>query len=141
MISSCSECTVSCCQTGPGPHKSLPPDEYLENFGDSAAYNTKCIAFVPGVGCNLWGTPEFPQACRVYVCQTRSYTPQELKRISDVIDRECPSCGCEWLIGSYIGKEYHDSCEVCGHVTHWKRDTVTKGSKKWHKKKKEPTVN
>ena len=131
MISSCSDCEVPCCQTGPGPHKNLPPDDYLENFGDAEAYNTKCIALTADGGCNLWGTPDFPHACRVYVCQTRSYTKDELEKIDEVIDRECPNCKSPWMVGKFISKDYHDSCEICGYLGKWKKEVVSRGKRKW----------
>ena len=89
MINSCKDCKSVCCKTGPGPYDALPPREYLDNFGDISAYNTKCMALSNEGGCNLWGTPQFPIECRVYVCQTRSFTKKELSDIEHVFEREC----------------------------------------------------
>jgi len=130
MISSCKECEVPCCQTGPGPHKNITPEDYLENFGDIASYNTKCMALTAEGACNLWGTPDLPMACRVYVCQSKSYSKEELIKIDEVFDRECPTCGCEWVRGTYQGKIYHDICEVCGYTGKWTKEVVSRGRKK-----------
>ena len=134
MITSCKDCEVPCCATGPGPHKNLAPEEYLENFGDVAAYNTKCIALTAEGSCNLWGTADFPQACRVYVCQTRSYTKEELLKIDKVIDRECPSCSSRWLLRNFSGKDYEDICEVCGYQSRWIQKVLSEGKLKFIKK-------
>jgi len=130
MIKSCEECEVPCCQTGPGPHQNVAPEDYLENFGDHASYNTKCIALTAEGACNLWGTSDLPMACRVYVCQSKSYTKLELEQIDEVFERECPNCGSEWLRGRFEGKNYIDICEMCGYEASWNKETISKGKRK-----------
>jgi len=134
MITSCQECGVPCCQTGPGPYKNISPEDYLENFGDHSSYNTKCIALTEEGKCNLWGTTDLPMACRVYVCQTKQYSKIELQHIDEVFERECPTCGCEWLRGKFQGKEYIDTCEICGYVGKWSRELINRGKQKRKKK-------
>jgi len=135
MISTCKECTTPCCQAGPGPHKNLSPEDYLAIFATAESYNTKCIGLTAEGKCNLWGTPDLPVECRNFVCQTRQYSKEELSKIDDVIERDCPTCGCEWMLGTYIGKSYHDICEVCGYTGKWSKELVSRGKRKWNKKK------
>ena len=126
MIKTCEECPNSCCKTGPGPYKNVSPEDYLENFATVEAYNTKCIAFTSEGKCNLWNTPDLPQECRTYICQTRSYTKKELEIIDDIFERECPNCGCSWLIGSWQNKIYFDTCEICGYQVAWEKTQIFK---------------
>jgi hypothetical protein len=119
---------------GPGPHKILPPEEYLENFGTSDAYNTKCVAFSDEGKCNLWGTAEFPLACRTHVCNVKIFTKKELDDIERVDeDRECPKCETPWMLGKWGDRkktEWVDTCENCGHTHMWKKINLDKKSKK-----------
>lgn len=127
MISSCEDCKDSCCRTGPGPYKKLAPEDYLENFGDIASYNTKCTALRNGQ-CTLWGTADLPVSCRIYVCQTKTYTAQELEIIDSVSEEECPNCGSEWLRKNFQLECCYDTCEVCGYLRKWVKEVVFKGN-------------
>jgi hypothetical protein len=115
MISSCKDCKSICCKTGPGPHKPLMPDEYLENFGTTDAYNTKCVALKDDGLCSLWGSAKFPMECRTYVCQSRTFKPAELKKIDTVYDRECSNCDAEWqYLVNHKDGSWAQECPVCG---------------------------
>ena len=136
MINSCEKCTTPCCRTGPGPYRNVSPEEYLENFSTSEAYNTKCIGLTDDGKCNLWLTPDLPIECRNYICQTRSYSAEELKKIDEVQDdRTCPNCKCNWMLGFWEGSFYYDTCEVCGYTIKWQRILERRGRRNWSKRK------
>jgi len=125
MISSCKDCTNTCCKVGPGPYHSVRPEEYLEDFGEAAAYNTKCLALSNDNTCTLWGTPQFPHECRVYVCQNRSYTKEEIEDIDKVEEWECSECESAWM---YVDNEPDGSniytCPSCGYVAKWSKEVI-----------------
>jgi len=120
MIRTCKSCKNVCCKTGPGRYRLVDPATYLENFGTSEAYNTKCMALDHKDRCRLWGTKDFPQECRTYVCQSRSYSLAELAKIESVEDRKCPQCGCEWMLYAEVDSKIIESCEACGHAGIWR---------------------
>ena len=134
MIKSCLECTNKCCFVGPGPYEALPAEEYLENFGTTESYNTKCESLGDDGLCKLWGTPDFPQECRTYVCQTREYSEAEMRHI-DAFDeeRECDMCGSNLIYCKEVAEKDIEEinindkwtfvCEACGHEEEW---TLTK---------------
>ena len=124
MIKSCKDCSGVCCKTGPGPHEAIPPHDYLGSFGGTYVYNKKCDRLSDDNKCGLWGTKDFPEECRVYVCQNRQFTKRELHLIDNVVNIECENCGCEWGIGEYKddGDIYVNSCEVCGWKNTWLND-------------------
>lgn len=126
MIKSCAECTSKCCKTGPGPYKKLSPEEYLEVFGLSDAYNKACKHHNLKTGhCNVWGTPGLPIECRTYVCQTREYSDLELDTIDNIEeDYECEGCGSSYMIND--SPEGNDElfivkCEICNHTNKWRK--------------------
>lgn len=102
MITSCQDCKTNCCKIGPGPYRKLSPVDYLENFGTISAYNTKCTALKDDGTCNLWGTSKFPDECRTYVCQVRSFTKNELAAIRKV----------DWKPTMEPGADRYKKCEV-----------------------------
>ena len=129
LVNSCGECKAICCQHGPGPYLPLEPEEYLENFSTSEAYNTKCMALDDSGRCSLWGTPKFPHVCKTHVCNQRIFTPKELENIEQVDERECPNCGCEWTLFKGKGNSWENECEICGHTIEWKGRMVKRGKK------------
>lgn len=130
LVKSCFDCKAVCCKHGPGPHRSLPPEEYLENFGTEDAYNTKCMALSEDGKCTIWGTKDFPHVCRVHVCNQKIFTPQELKEISQVDDEyECPNCEVSWTRGYDKDGTFIRECEICGHKTEWKGKVVSRGKR------------
>lgn len=132
MINSCSECTSICCKHGPGPHVPLSPQEYLENFGTTDAYNTKCMALTDENKCSLWGTPSLPTECRTYVCQSKLFTKEQIKRINDVEERKCLNCGSEWTLMYETTKgNWINECEVCDFKINWKGTSIKKGKRKF----------
>lgn len=141
MIKSCSECKVKCCKTGPGPYEVLPPEEYLENFGTTDAYNTKCQELKPNGMCGIWGTPDFPLECRTYVCQTRKYSKEELDHIDAFQeDLECETCGSALIYAKEVKDSVDDDhtvgrtwtliCETCGQTDEWQLTKASKGHKR-----------
>lgn len=129
MIKSCRQCQKKCCKTGPGPYKKLPPEEYLENFGHTDAYNTQCEALTDNGMCSIWKSPEFPIECRTYVCQSREYSQEELDTIENVIeDMECLKCERPYVLITGDGKDsdgnpwYSYECEGCGYEWTWMVD-------------------
>ena len=85
MIDSCAECKTNCCKIGPGPYRIVSPREYVERFGDLPSYNTECAALdSKSERCTLWGTPEFPEECKTYICHVRSFSKSELSEIRRV---------------------------------------------------------
>lgn len=127
LVNSCFECKSVCCKHGPGPYRSLPPEDYLENFSTTEAYNTKCMALGDDNKCTLWGTKDFPHVCRTHVCNQRIFTKEELKKIEEVDDRECPNCGCEWTLNYKKGKNWYHECEACGHLIQWEAKVAKRG--------------
>ena len=121
MIRTCKSCKSKCCEHGPGPYKLVAPEVYLENFGTAEAYNTKCIAMSSKGHCKLWKTKEFPQECRTYVCQSRTFSKLELKKILAVVEHDCPKCGCSWMLYTKKpdGSMVKEHCEACGHKALW----------------------
>lgn len=135
LINSCLECKTVCCKHGPGPHLPLEPETYLENFGEPEAYNTKCIALTDDNECSLWGTPSLPVECRQYVCHVKNYTEEELDTIDDIVERECPNCGCKWqILTAQKGNDWVEECEVCGHRLKWKGIIEKRGKRKLKKR-------
>jgi hypothetical protein len=130
LVSDCSKCKSICCKHGPGPHKKLTPEEYLGSFGELEAYNTQCMALTEDNKCSLWGTPNLPQECRVYVCQSKVYTDAQLKKISSVLERECPNCKSAWMLGTDNKAGWKDTCEICGYEQQWSHSTKKKGNQK-----------
>ena len=128
MIKSCKKCTTPCCVTGPGPYAYVSPEEYIENFSLIEGYNTRCSALTETGKCSLWGTKHLPQECRVYICQTRSFSKDELKVINNVFERTCPKCECVWMLGSQHEGLYVDKCEVCGFERIWDETVVYEGN-------------
>ena len=129
LVSSCFECKAICCKHGPGPYQPLAPEEYLENFGTSDAYNTRCMALDDEGKCSIWGTPKFPHVCRTHVCNQRIFSKEELKAIDEVEDMECDNCSAEWTRGYFKDNKFHRECEVCGHLQSWKKEVVKRGKK------------
>ena len=86
MIDSCKDCKSICCKTGPGPFEELEPEDYLDNFGTTDSYNTKCSALDKDDKCELWGTSDFPLECRTYVCQNRSFSKEELDTLNKLVE-------------------------------------------------------
>ena len=82
MIDSCKDCQNNCCKTGPGPHRIVPPKQYVSMFGDFSAYNTRCAALSStDERCTIWSKEDFPDDCKNYVCHLRSFTKEELRNI------------------------------------------------------------
>lgn len=124
MIKSCKNCKNKCCQTGPGPHVEVESEEYLENFGTAEAYNTKCVELTDCGKCNAWGTNSLPSACRVYVCQNREYSDDELETINHVTEQEdfpCPNCGSVVYL-YFEEKEDLCECEACRYKWYWSHE-------------------
>jgi len=86
MIDNCGDCKTKCCRAGPGPYKKMPPEMFLANYGEFENYNVQCEAFVDEK-CSLWGTPEMPLECRIFVCPTKTYTDLELNKIAKLTGR------------------------------------------------------
>lgn len=127
LVNSCMECKAVCCQHGPGPHKPLSPEDYLENFSTPEAYNTKCMALSEDGKCTLWGTPDFPHVCRTHVCNQKIFTKKELSEIESVDDRECPNCNCEWTKMIDKGSTVKWVCEICDYEIEWKSKVLKRG--------------
>lgn len=121
MVKNCASCKTKCCKTGPGPYRSLPAKKYLERFGDAGAYNTKCENLKKGK-CSVWKTPDFPVECFIYVCQTRTYTKDELKKIESVDSWDsCPRCKTDYHLTKWIKKDkkYKLECPSCEYEWEW----------------------
>ena len=125
LYNSCADCRQKCCKTGPGPYKVLEPEDYLENFGDTAAYNTKCKHLTASGRCSVWKTADFPAACRVYVCQSRRYTKEELRDINCIValdegydDYGCLDCKAQYVL---YRSPFEVECEICGCKWTWAR--------------------
>ena len=123
LVDSCSECQQVCCKTGPGPYKILSPEDYLENYNLTEAYNTKCAALTSRGRCSVWGTKDFPIACRVHVCTNRKFTKEELWKIEQVEDRACSNCGASYVLLYHDKKLGHwiEECENCRHNFGWEK--------------------
>lgn len=128
LVSSCEDCKQKCCQFGPGPYKILAPEKFLENYNYADAYNTKCAALTSDGRCSVWGTEDFPIACRVHVCTNRSFTEEELKKIDQVNhERECDECDASYVLTYYDEKikAWVDECESCSNKIGWKKVDIT----------------
>lgn len=127
LYKSCKECKQKCCMTGPGPHKVLTPKKYLENFGTTDSYNTKCESLTKAGNCKLWKTPKFPTACRTHICTSREFSKQEIDTINLIFDTT-DTHGCPKCKGGYV--IYHNKmlteCEICGFKWRWRRIPVAK---------------
>jgi hypothetical protein len=122
MIKSCADCKTRCCKTGPGPYTKLSAQDYLEVFGETEGYNTRCENLSNSGKCRVWGTKDFPVECRIYVCQTRSYSAKEINAIKKITDEEvCISCRTPWVIDH--GRNNYE-CENCG--SEWNRSMIKK---------------
>ena len=129
MINNCADCKQKCCQTGPGPHKLLSPEDYLENFNTVESYNTKCAALDNNGNCSVWGTNDFPIECRTHVCTNRSFTERELSDIENVFDRECSNCNASYVLMLENDGRFTEYCENCGHAFDWVKQVIQKGKK------------
>jgi len=123
MIDSCQQCTTNCCQHGPGPHKIVKMQTYLDNFEDPKGYNQRCEHLGNDGKCGIWNTPKLPEECRTFVCHIRKFSKKELKRISQVHDYDCPECGRKWSV-RLGGKYFRQMCEACGAEWRWKMEMI-----------------
>ena len=58
------------------------------------------------------------------------YPIKDDQDIDEVFERECPTCGCEWLRCKYQKIGYVETCEICGYVGKWSLELVNKGKQK-----------
>jgi len=86
MINNCKDCENKCCSAGPGPYTLVDPEVFLLNYGEHENYNKKCRHFINDK-CDLWGIPRMPLECRIYVCQSRSFSIDELDEIKSLSGR------------------------------------------------------
>jgi len=122
-ISSCKDCTNICCKIGPGPYTIVNRNKFLENFGDSDGYNTKCDGLRRNNTCKYWKTKKFPQECRQFVCQNRLFSKKELEIIENIDETKCWYCGCPWTI-YWGGRNFEFECEICEAKWSWKRKDI-----------------
>lgn len=114
-ISSCKDCKDKCCETGPGPYKIVKPSKYLDDFGMSESYNTKCEGLTRSGKCKYWGTNKLPVECRSYVCTSRNFTKKELEVMEMVSeDYSCNNCNAKYLLINYEKGHWIHKCEICG---------------------------
>lgn len=89
MFSSCQECTLKCCKVGPGPWTPKPFEIFYEEAPTYKGYNTMCEKWDKETGnCTVWDKPEeLPFECKIFVCQNRTYTKEELSKIKGIVKR------------------------------------------------------
>ena len=81
IFESCNDCTLNCCQVGPGPYKKVRRGKFTSNYLWTGSYNTICEGLTDDRKCKYWGTDKIPSDCRTSVCPHRSYTKKELKEL------------------------------------------------------------
>ena len=86
MIKSCKKCKTKCCRAGPGPYRKVSVQKFLSNWGEAENYNSECEYLNSDGMCDVWGTKHLPYDCRIFICCVRTYSHEELKAISKIID-------------------------------------------------------
>ena len=86
MIRSCKACKTNCCKFGPGPYTILSVKTFLKIYCTPTGYNTQCEGLMKNGGCEYWGTKNLPFECRTWICNVRSYTLIELKKIQKLLE-------------------------------------------------------
>jgi len=134
LVKSCVQCKSNCCKLGPGPYKTLKPEDYLENFADPQGWNTKCDGLTEDLKCRYWGTPKLPVECRTFVCNNKLFSKKDLKLIDDVDeDYPCIHCGMQFTIGEWNTKtkSWDRWCEACGWRMEWHGKVVKDSNRKY----------
>ena len=85
---------MKCCKMGPGPYTKIPFDKWIFTLTPYKLYNHMCENYDETTEkCKLWGTPELPIGCEIYICTNRTFTEEELEHIKKRTDEYVDGLG------------------------------------------------